>query len=164
MAQWLKNPPTMQETQVQSLGWEDTLEKKMVTHSSNLPGKSCEQRSLVGYNPRGCKRIRHNLATKQQQSQPIRRQSPLKRQILLKVLKKGRKVMPWEGHLGKLSGSIRRQRRGETWTRTFSVVSVVQKRKDKIYRLRKEFQQTLGYVTASSFLVPGPEMFRAGGQ
>ena len=66
----------------------------MVTHSSNLPGKSCEQRSLVGYNPRGCKRIRHKLATKQQQSQPIRRQAPLKREILLTVLKKGRKAMP----------------------------------------------------------------------
>ena len=29
-----KNLPAMQETQVQSLGWEDPLEKKMVTHSS----------------------------------------------------------------------------------------------------------------------------------
>ena len=34
MAQMVKNPPTMQETRVQSLGWEDTLEKGMVTHSS----------------------------------------------------------------------------------------------------------------------------------
>ena len=31
-----------------------------------LPGKSYGQRSLIGYNPRGCKRIRHDLATKQQ--------------------------------------------------------------------------------------------------
>ena len=29
-----KNLPTMQETQVQSLGWEDPLEKGMATHSS----------------------------------------------------------------------------------------------------------------------------------
>ena len=28
----VKNLPTMQETQVQSLGWEDHLEKEMVTH------------------------------------------------------------------------------------------------------------------------------------
>ena len=28
--------PTVQETQVQSLGWEDPLEKEMVTHSSVL--------------------------------------------------------------------------------------------------------------------------------
>ena len=28
--------PTMQETEVQSLGWEDPLEKEMATHSSIL--------------------------------------------------------------------------------------------------------------------------------
>ena len=32
----VKNPPAMQETQVQSLGQEDTLEKGMATHSSIL--------------------------------------------------------------------------------------------------------------------------------
>ena len=32
----VKHLPTMQETQVQSLGWEDPLEKKMATHSSIL--------------------------------------------------------------------------------------------------------------------------------
>ena len=32
---WLeKNPPTMWETWVQSLGWEDALEKGKATHSS----------------------------------------------------------------------------------------------------------------------------------
>ena len=36
MAQTVKNLPTMQETQVQSLGWEDPLEKGMATHSSTL--------------------------------------------------------------------------------------------------------------------------------
>ena len=36
MAQWVKNMPAMQETQVQSLGWEDFLEKEMATHSSIL--------------------------------------------------------------------------------------------------------------------------------
>ena len=30
----VKNPPAMQETWVQSLGWEDPLEKGMATHSS----------------------------------------------------------------------------------------------------------------------------------
>ena len=30
----VKNPATMQETQVQSLGWEDPLEEGMATHSS----------------------------------------------------------------------------------------------------------------------------------
>ena len=32
----VKNLPLMQETQVQSLGWEDPLEKEMATHSSNF--------------------------------------------------------------------------------------------------------------------------------
>jgi len=32
----VKNPPAIQETQVQSLGWEDPLEKEMATHSSIL--------------------------------------------------------------------------------------------------------------------------------
>ena len=34
VAQTVKNPPAMQETQVQSMGWEDPLEKRMATHSS----------------------------------------------------------------------------------------------------------------------------------
>ena len=39
MVQWVKNPPAAQETQemwVQSLDWEDPLEKEMATHSSIL--------------------------------------------------------------------------------------------------------------------------------
>ena len=34
VAQMVKNLPAMQETQVQSLGWEDPLQKEMATHSS----------------------------------------------------------------------------------------------------------------------------------
>ena len=40
MAQTVKNLPAVQETWVQSLGWEDPLEKEMVTHSSTLAWKS----------------------------------------------------------------------------------------------------------------------------
>ena len=36
MAQMVKNLPAMQETQVQSLGWEDPLEKEVAPHSSIL--------------------------------------------------------------------------------------------------------------------------------
>ena len=32
----VKNLPAMQETQIQSLGWEDPLEEGMATHSSTL--------------------------------------------------------------------------------------------------------------------------------
>ena len=36
VAQMVKNPSTMWETWVQSLGWEDALEKGKATHSSIL--------------------------------------------------------------------------------------------------------------------------------
>ena len=39
MAQTLKHLPAMRETWVQSLGWEDALEKEMATHSSTLAWK-----------------------------------------------------------------------------------------------------------------------------
>ena len=39
MAQTVKRLPTMQETRVRSLGWEDALEKEMATHSSTLAWK-----------------------------------------------------------------------------------------------------------------------------
>ena len=47
-AQITKNLPEIQETHVQSLGWEDPLEKGM-------PGESHGQRSLAGYSPWGRK-------------------------------------------------------------------------------------------------------------
>ena len=39
MVQWVKRLPAMWETQVQSLGREDPLEKEMATHSSMLAWK-----------------------------------------------------------------------------------------------------------------------------
>ena len=36
VAQWVKNLPAIQETQVQSLSWEDPMEKGLATHSSIL--------------------------------------------------------------------------------------------------------------------------------
>ena len=39
VAQMVKHLPTMWETRVQSLGWEDLLEKEMATHSSILAWK-----------------------------------------------------------------------------------------------------------------------------
>ena len=39
MAQMVKNLPTMQETRVQSLGQEDSLEKEVANHSSTLAWK-----------------------------------------------------------------------------------------------------------------------------
>ena len=53
VAQMVKNPPAMQEIQVQSLGREDPLEKGMVPTPVFLPGESHGQRILVGYGPWG---------------------------------------------------------------------------------------------------------------
>ena len=47
----VKNPPAMQEMQVQSLGWDDPLEEEMAATPVFLPGESRGQRSLVGYSP-----------------------------------------------------------------------------------------------------------------
>ena len=51
----VKNLPARQETQVQSLGGKDLLEKGMATHSTVLAGEFHGQRSLAGYSPWGCK-------------------------------------------------------------------------------------------------------------
>ena len=47
---------TMRETWVRSLGWEDSLEKEMATHSSTLALKIPWMEELgAGYCPWGCK-------------------------------------------------------------------------------------------------------------
>ena len=47
MAQTVKDLPAVQETQVQSLGWEDLLEKGMATHSS-IPAWRIPQKKEPG--------------------------------------------------------------------------------------------------------------------
>ena len=58
---WLrpvKNPSTMQENQVQSLGLEDPLEKGIMQFTPVfLPGKFHGQRSLPGYSPQDCEEL-----------------------------------------------------------------------------------------------------------
>ena len=56
VAQLGKNPPTMQETWVRSLGREDSLEKETATHSSTLAYKIPWMEELgAGYCPWGRK-------------------------------------------------------------------------------------------------------------
>ena len=57
----------MQEMQVRSLGWEDSLEEEMATYSSIPAWEIHGQRSLAGYSLWGHRRVGHDLATKQQQ-------------------------------------------------------------------------------------------------
>ena len=47
VAQIVKNPPAVEETRVQFLGWEDTLEKGMFTHSSIFPWRIPWSRPLI---------------------------------------------------------------------------------------------------------------------
>ena len=66
MAQTVKNLPAMQETQVQSLGREDPLEKEMGTHSRTLAWRIPWTEERGRLQSRGTKRDEHDLATKQQ--------------------------------------------------------------------------------------------------
>ena len=50
-----KEPGAVQEIQVPSLGWEDSLEKRMQSAPVFLPGESQAQRSLTSCSPRGHK-------------------------------------------------------------------------------------------------------------
>ena len=51
LAQKVKNLPVMQETRVQSPGWEVPLEKEIAIHFSILGGELHGQRNLSGYSP-----------------------------------------------------------------------------------------------------------------
>ena len=60
VAQRLKRLPPMQETQVQSLGREDPLEKEMVTHSSTLAWRIPWTEKPNRLQSMGSQRLRHN--------------------------------------------------------------------------------------------------------
>ena len=60
VAQMVKNMPSLQETWVQSLGWEDPLEKGMATHSSILAWTIPWTEEPGGLQSMGSKRVRHN--------------------------------------------------------------------------------------------------------
>ena len=57
----------MKKTRIQSLDWEDPLEKEMATDSVFLPGESHGLRNLADCSSWGHKRVGHILVTKQQQ-------------------------------------------------------------------------------------------------
>ena len=60
MAQMVKNMPAMQETQVQSLGWEDPLEKGTATHFSILAWKIPRTEEPGGLQSIGLQKVRHD--------------------------------------------------------------------------------------------------------
>ena len=60
VAQRVKNLPVMQETQVQSLDWDDPLEKEMATHSSILTWRIPWTEERGGLQSMGSQRVRHD--------------------------------------------------------------------------------------------------------
>ena len=63
MAQMVKHPPAMWETQVWFLGLEDPLEKEMATHSSILAWKIQWTEETRGLQSMGSQRVGHDWAT-----------------------------------------------------------------------------------------------------
>ena len=57
------NAGDLRDTQVQSLGWKDPLNRKWQPTPVLLPGESHGQRSLVGYSPEGQKELDTTEAT-----------------------------------------------------------------------------------------------------
>ena len=60
MAQTVKNLPAVQETQVPSLGLEDSLEKGMATHSSLLAWRVPWTEESGGLHSTGSQRVGHD--------------------------------------------------------------------------------------------------------
>ena len=67
VAQTVKNLPAMRETWVRSLGWEDSLEKEMATHSSILAWKIPWTEKPGGLQSMGSQRVGHNLGSEHEQ-------------------------------------------------------------------------------------------------
>ena len=63
----VKDLPARQEMQIQSLSWEDTLEKSMATHCSILAWKIPWTQEPGGLQSVWSQRVEHDLVTKQQQ-------------------------------------------------------------------------------------------------
>ena len=68
MVQQVKNLPAMQETQVQSLGRKDPLEKEIATHSRIFAWKPPWTEEPGGLQSKGLQRVRYDWANKQASS------------------------------------------------------------------------------------------------
>ena len=60
MAQMVKSLPAIQETQVQSLDWDDPLKKRMATHTSVLAWRVPWTEEPDGLQSKGSQRVEHN--------------------------------------------------------------------------------------------------------
>ena len=69
VAQMVKHQSTMRKTQVQSLGWEDPLEKEMAIHSSTIAWKIPRTEEPWRLVSMALQKVGHNLVNKQEQEQ-----------------------------------------------------------------------------------------------
>ena len=60
VVQMVKNLPAMQEIQIRSLGWEDSLEKGMATYSRTLAWKVLWIEEPCGLESKGLQRVGHD--------------------------------------------------------------------------------------------------------
>ena len=60
MAQMIKNLPVLKETQVQPLGWADTLEKGMTTLSDSRAWKNSTGKESDGQQSMGSQKVGHD--------------------------------------------------------------------------------------------------------
>ena len=60
VVQTVKRLPTMWETQIRSLGWEDPLEMEMATHSSTVAWKIPWMEEPLGLQSMSSQRVGHN--------------------------------------------------------------------------------------------------------
>ena len=95
VAQVVKHLPTMQETQVQSLGQEDPLEREMATHSSILAWKTPWTEKPGGLQSMGSPRVRHDWATSLSSHQQIPTKEWEWRNGLLAVSVAGGRLCGW---------------------------------------------------------------------
>ena len=74
VAWMVQNLPARQQTQVQSLGWEDSLEKAMATHSSFLAWRIPWTEEPGGLHSTGSQRAGHHQVTNTQSQAPAQHQ------------------------------------------------------------------------------------------
>ena len=78
----VKNPPAKKETWVQSLYWDDPLEKEMATRSSILAWRIPWTEEPGGLQSMASQRVGHDLATKQENNKCIQIHVHCRRDLL----------------------------------------------------------------------------------
>ena len=132
----IKNLPAMQETQIWSLGWEDSLEKGMTIYSSTLAWRIPWTEEPGRLQSTGSQRVRQDWvtniwifpgssdskasATRQEtQVQSLGQEDLLKKEMVTHSRTLAWKI-PWIEELGRLQ-SIGSQRDGDDWTTSLSL-------------------------------------------